>query len=83
MSSNTAKQIMDVYLKSECRDRDRLNRPESQARINENMRKAQIEMINSHYPDMDDVTKARARITLRQIGGCVVDDSHGTFVIEV
>jgi len=37
--------------------------------IEENMRLAQIELINSYYDDMSEVEKARAKRTLKAIGG--------------
>ena len=67
--SDTAKQIMDNHLKSIGGDINRQYSPEFQVKINNNMRLAQIELIDSHYNDMDDLTKARADRTLKQIGG--------------
>ena len=67
-----SQKIMDKYLKSGHKDKDALIRPESQVRCNNNMRIAQIEMINSHYDSMDEITQARARRTLKKIGGCLI-----------
>ena len=60
---------MNTHMKSECRDRDRLSRPASQAKINDNMRLAQIEMIQSHQPNMNDAALKTAKWVLKQIGG--------------
>ena len=37
--------------------------------IKENMRLSQIELINSHWDNMDEATQKRALKTLKQIGG--------------
>ena len=37
--------------------------------IEENMRLSQIELINSHWDNMDEATQKRALKTLKQIGG--------------
>jgi len=69
MNSETAIEIMANNMKGEWRDRDRLNNPITRDRVNDNGRTAQVDMIRSHWDDMDDVTKARAKRTLDQIGG--------------
>ena len=68
-SSCEAKEIMDRYFRSDCRDRDRLNNPITQVAINNNGRLAQIEMLQGHMVEMNDVDRARAERTLKQIGG--------------
>ena len=69
MNSNTEIQIMAAHMKGEWRDRNRLNNPITRDRVNDNGRTAQAEMIRSHWDNMDDVTKARAKRTLDEIGG--------------
>ena len=69
MNSEQATQIMATHMKGDWHDRDRLNNPITQNNINDNGRAAQIEMINAHYPGMNEVDKARADRTLKQIGG--------------
>jgi len=69
MNSDTSIEIMATHMKGEWRDRDRLNNPITRDRVNDNGRTAQIYMIRSHWDGMDDVTRARAKRTLNEIGG--------------
>ena len=69
MNSDTATQIMDTHMKGEWRDRNRLNNPITCARVNDNGRTAQVDMIRSHWDNMDEETQARAKLTLDEIGG--------------
>lgn len=68
-ASEHAKHTMSKYLNYVASDHRRLNSKESVEKINENMRLAQIEMINGYLDDMDEVTRKRALKTLKQIGG--------------
>jgi hypothetical protein len=67
--SETASEIMKNHLNNIGGDMSRQYSPAFQVKINENMRLAQIELINSYYDNMDEVTQARAKRTLKQIGG--------------
>ena len=67
--SDTATKIMKNHLTNIGGDMTRQYSPAFQIKIAENMRLAQIELINSYYPNMDEVTQARARRTLNEIGG--------------
>ncbi len=69
MNSDTATQIMDTHMKGDWHDRDRLNNPITQNNINDNGRAAQIEMINSHQPNMNAAALKTADWVLKQIGG--------------
>lgn len=69
MNSDTATQIMSTHMKGEWRDRDRLNNPTTRDRVNDNGRTAQIEMINSHQPNMNEAALKTADWVLKQIGG--------------
>ena len=64
-----AKNIMNHHLNYVASDRRRLSTKESVAKLNESMRLAQIEMIRSHWDNMDEETQARAKRTLDEIGG--------------
>lgn len=67
--SDTATQIMAIHMKGEWRDRDRLDNPITRARVNDNGRTAQIDMIRSHWDSMNEADRARAKRTLKEIGG--------------
>jgi len=68
-ASEQAKSIMNHHLHYVASDRRRLSSKESVAKLTESMRLAQIEMIRSHWDNMDEETQARAKRTLDQIGG--------------
>ena len=67
--SDTATKIMKNHLTNIGGDMTRQYSKAFQGKIAENMRLAQIELINSYYPNMDEVTQARAKRTLNEIGG--------------
>lgn len=69
MSSDTAKQIMDKYLKSSHQDKVRLNNPAFCDATNEKGRLSQIELINIHQPTMNAAELKTADWVLKQIGG--------------
>ena len=67
--SDTAQSIMKNHLNHIGGDLDKHYTKKTQAKINETMRLAQIDLIRSYWDDMDDETRARAKRTLDQIGG--------------
>ena len=69
-----AQEIIDSHTKHIRGEVDRYYSKGTQDRINEDMRLAQVDLIRSYWDGMDDVTRARAKRTLDQIGG---DDIRG------
>ncbi len=67
MTNPQAQTIMDTHLKTIGGKVDEQYTQKAKARLQEAMRLAQIDMINSHWDNMDEVAQKRALKTLKQI----------------
>lgn len=75
--SEQARAIMSKYTDDNNRNMEKVFTEKNRDAFNDDMRKAQIEMINHHFDNMDEEAQARALVTLSQIGGSLVDQILG------
>jgi len=68
-TSEQTKHTMNSYLSTVASDRRSFSTQARVDSVNDKMRIVQIDLIRSHWDDMDAETQARAKRTLDQIGG--------------